>query len=217
VAPAAILDIDGTLVDTNYHHALSWWRAFAQHEVIVPIWRIHRSIGMGGDQLLPALAGEEIEDDRGDEIRAAEKAIYMATIGEVVALPGAADLVRWLKGRGHEVVLSSSAKEDEVDHYLDLLGVRDLIDGFTTSADVQDTKPEPDVVKAALEKVTAKDAVMIGDSVYDCEAAARAGLPSIALLTGGFGADELKKAGAAAVFESIDALREGVGKTPLSA
>jgi HAD superfamily hydrolase (TIGR01509 family) len=217
VAPAAILDIDGTLVDTNYHHALSWWRAFAQHEVIVPIWRIHRSIGMGGDQLLPALAGEEVEDDRGDEIRAAEKAIYMATIGEVVALPGAADLVRWLKERGHEVVLSSSAKEDEVDHYLDLLGVRDLIDGFTTSADVQDTKPEPDVVKAALEKVTAKDAVMIGDSVYDCEAAARAGLPSIALLTGGFGADELKKAGAAAVFESIDALREGVGKTPLSA
>jgi HAD superfamily hydrolase (TIGR01509 family) len=217
VAPAAILDIDGTLVDTNYHHALSWWRAFAQHEVIVPIWRIHRSIGMGGDQLLPALAGEEVEDDRGDEIRAAEKAIYMATIGEVVALPGAADLVRWLKERGHEVVLSSSAKEDEVDHYLDLLGVRDLIDGFTTSADVQDTKPEPDVVKAALEKVTAKDAVMIGDSVYDCEAAARAGLPSIALLTGGFGAEELKKAGAAAVFESIDALREGVGKTPLSA
>jgi phosphoglycolate phosphatase-like HAD superfamily hydrolase len=215
--PAAILDIDGTLVDTNYHHAVSWWRAFAQHEVIVPLWRIHRSIGMGGDQLVPALAGHDVDEDCGEEIRAAEKALYMAVIGEVVALPGAADLPRALKDRGHEVVLSSSAKDDEVDHYLDLLGVRDVIDGHTTSADVEATKPEPDVVKAALAKVTAKDAVMIGDSVYDCEAAARASLPSIGLLTGGFGEDELRKAGASAVFESIDALREGLGKTPLSA
>jgi phosphoglycolate phosphatase-like HAD superfamily hydrolase len=216
VTPAAILDVDGTLVDTNYQHALSWWRALAQHDVIVPLWRIHRSIGMGGDQLLPALAGEEVEEEMGDDIRAAEKALYMATIGEVVALPGAADLVRWLRDRGHEVVLSSSAKEDEVEHYLDLLDVRDVIAGHTNSADVEATKPKPDVVKAALAKVTAKKAVMIGDSVYDCEAAARAKVPSIGLLTGGFGAEELERAGAAAVFESIDALRDGVGKTPLS-
>ena len=144
--PAAILDVDGTLVDTNYHHAIAWYRAFRQHEVLLPVWRIHRHIGMGGDQLVEALAGERVEDEQGDDIRDAEKALYMALIDEVEPLEGARELIVDLKERGHAVVLASSAKEDEVDHYLDLLDARELADGWTTSADVEATKPEPDLV-----------------------------------------------------------------------
>lgn len=218
--PAAILDVDGTLVDTNYQHALSWHRAFVQHDVHVPVWKVHRAIGMGGDQLVPALAGEEAERERGDSIRAAEKALYMDGIALVELLPGARDFVLWLAERGHEVILSSSAKEEEIAHYLELLDVGDAIAGHTASGDVEQTKPEPDVVKAALEKLggAAADghAVMVGDSVYDVEAAGRAGLPTVAVLTGGFGEDELRAAGAAAVFAGLAELRAGVGKTPLT-
>jgi HAD superfamily hydrolase (TIGR01549 family) len=204
---AAILDIDGTLVDTNYHHALAWYRAFRQHQVVLPIWRIHRSIGMGGDQLVAALAGDEVEREQGDGIRAAEKPLYMAMIEEVEPFAGARELIGELKGRGHSVVLASSAKSDEVDHYVGQLEAKDRVDGWTTSADVDRTKPEPDLVKAALEMAGTDDAVMVGDSVWDCEAAKRAGIPSIGVLTGGYSADELSDAGASRVFESIDELR----------
>src|SRR3954462_7532656 len=97
----AILDIDGTLVDTNYHHAIAWYRAFRQHEVVLPVWRIHRHIGMGGDQLVGALAGEEVENEKGDDIRTAEKALYLAVIEEVEPMHGARDLLVDLKDRGH--------------------------------------------------------------------------------------------------------------------
>jgi len=215
--PAVVLDVDGTLVDTNYHHALCWYEAMRQHDVHLPLWRIHRAIGMGGDQLVSAVAGEEVEREQGDDIRTAETALYMATIATISPLPGAADFVRFLADRGHEIVLSSSAKEQEIDHYIDLLGVKDVIVGWTTSADVEETKPEPDVIKAGLEKLGNPDeAVMIGDSVYDVEAAGRAGLPTIALLTGGFGEQELLDVGAKLVFDSLGALQEDVGKTPLS-
>ena len=149
MALAAILDIDGTLVDTNYHHAIAWYRAFRQHEKVVPIWLIHRHIGMGGDQLVAALAGDDWDEEHGDDVRTAEKALYMALIEEVEPLQGARGLIEDLKDRGHSVVLASSAKANEVDHYLDLLDARELADGWTTSADVDATKPEPDLVKAA--------------------------------------------------------------------
>jgi HAD superfamily hydrolase (TIGR01509 family) len=208
---AAILDIDGTLVDTNYHHALAWYRAFRQHQVVLPIWRIHRSIGMGGDQLIAALAGDETEEEKGEEIRAAEKPLYMAMIEEVEPFTGARELIAELKRRGHTVVLASSAKSDEVDHYIDQLGAAELIEGWTTSADVEETKPEPDLVQAALKKAGTGDAVLVGDSVWDCEAAKRAGIPSIGVLTGGYSADELSEAGASRVFESIEELRGELG------
>jgi HAD superfamily hydrolase (TIGR01549 family) len=213
--PAAILDIDGTLVDTNYHHAIAWYRAFRQHGVVLPIWRIHRHIGMGGDQLVTALCGEDVEEEKGDDIRTAEKALYMALIEEVEPLSGARDLLVDLKDRGHAAVLASSAKEDEVEHYLDLLDARELADGWTTSADVEATKPEPDLVRAAVEKAGAGEAVMVGDSTWDAEAAARAGLETVAVLTGGFSEAELREAGAAVVFQSIDDLRERLDETPL--
>jgi len=208
---AAIIDIDGTLIDTNYQHALAWYRAFRQHGVVVPVWRIHRSIGMGGDQLVAALAGDEVESRHGEEIRSAEKPLYMAMIEEVEPFEGARGLLEDLSRRGHAIVLASSAKSEEVDHYLDQLDARELVDGWTTSADVEETKPEPDLVKAALEKAGEEDGVMIGDSVWDCEAAARAGIPSIGVLTGGYSAEELTEAGASRVFESIDELRGDLG------
>jgi HAD superfamily hydrolase (TIGR01509 family) len=213
--PVAILDVDGTLVDTNYHHALAWYRAFTQHDVVIPVWRIHRAIGMGGDQLVAALAGDEVEEEKGDDIRTAEKALYMALIQEVRPLADARRLIEVLKERGHKVVLASSAKADEIEHYIDLLDARELADDWTSSADVEETKPNPDLVTTALEKAGGGDAVMIGDSVWDCEAAKRAGVPTIAVLTGGFSEDELREAGAVDVFDSMGDLLDSLDRTPL--
>jgi HAD superfamily hydrolase (TIGR01509 family) len=215
VVTAAILDIDGTLVDTNYHHAIAWYRAFRQHGHVVPIWRIHRHIGMGGDKLIAALLSEEVEEREGEDIRAAEKALYLVFIEEVEPLRGARALMEDLRDRGSKIVLASSAKADEVDHYLELLDARSLADGWTTSADVEATKPDPDLVLAALEKIGSKDAIMIGDSTWDCRAADAAGISSIAVLTGGFSEEELREAGASAVFQSIDELRISLDDTPL--
>src|SRR6058998_4213408 len=108
--PVAILDVDGTLVETNYHHAIAWYRAFTQNGVELPVWRIHRAIGMGGDQLVSALAGDEVEEEKGDDIRTAEKALYLALIEEVEPMQGARQLIVDLKEAGHTVVLASSAK-----------------------------------------------------------------------------------------------------------
>src|SRR5947209_5960022 len=184
----AILDIDGTLVDTNYQHALAWFRAFRRHGITLPLWRIHRHIGMGGDQLVGALTDEDTDREKGDEIREAEKELYMELIGEVRPMEGSRELIQELKDRGHQVVLASSAKEDEVDHYLDLLDARELADGWTTSADVEATKPEPDLVKAALERAgtdNGDEAVMVGDTPWDIIAARNAGVKTTAGRTGG--------------------------------
>jgi HAD superfamily hydrolase (TIGR01509 family) len=214
-APAAILDIDGTLVDSNYQHALAWYRALREHGHVLPIWRIHRHIGMGGDQLVKALCGEEAEERDGDAIREAEGRHYFAMIDEVEPLEGARDLIVDLKESGHRVVLASSAKPEEVDHYLDLLDARDLADGWTSAGDVEQTKPAPDLVQTAIEKIGGGTAVMVGDSTWDCEAARRAGVQTIAVLTGGFSEAELRGAGAIAVFGSIGELRERLRDTPL--
>jgi HAD superfamily hydrolase (TIGR01549 family) len=214
--PIAVLDVDGTLVDTNYHHAIAWYRAFRQHELTLPVWRIHRHIGMGGDQLVAALAGQRVEDRQGDSIRASETALYADLIGEVQPFADARRLMELLDGRGHRLVLASSGKRDEVDHYLDLLDARDLVEAWTTSADVERTKPDPDLVVTAIDKVGGGEAVMVGDSTFDCQAAARAGVPTLAILTGGFSEQELREAGAASVFESLSELCEHLDETPLA-
>lgn len=208
--PTAILDIDGTLVDTNYHHAVAWYRAFRAHGFVLPLWRIHRHIGMGGDQLVAALAGEGFDREHGDEVRAAEKILYLQLIEEVQPLTGARALIEDLKGGRHTVILASSAKPDELEHYLSLLDARSLVDGWTDSGDVEQTKPEPDLVLAALEKAgaDARDAVLIGDSTWDCEAAKRAKVRAIGVLTGGFSEQELFDAGAQKVFTSVAELRK---------
>ncbi len=214
----AILDIDGTLVDTNYQHALAWFRAFRQHGIVLPIWRIHRHIGMGGDQLVGALTDERFEEREGDSIRAAEKVLYMELISEVEPMEGSRELLEELKRRGHTVVLASSAKADEVDHYLDLLDARNIAEAWTTSGDVEETKPQPDLVNSALKKAgaAADEAVMVGDTTWDVRAAKAANVPTIAVRTGGFGQDELEESGALAVFESVSELLRRLDETKLS-
>jgi HAD superfamily hydrolase (TIGR01549 family) len=213
----AILDIDGTLVDTNYQHALAWYRAFREHGILLPIWRIHRHIGMGGDQLVGALTDERTEEDKGDEIRSTEKERYFELIDEVSTMEHSRDLIVELKDRGHRVILASSAKEDEVDRYLDLLDAREIADDWTTSADVESTKPEPDLVRAALDRAggSQDDAVMVGDTPWDIHAANNAGVGTLAVRTGGFGVDELREAGALDVFESVAELCAALDRTPL--
>jgi HAD superfamily hydrolase (TIGR01549 family) len=212
---AAILDIDGTLVDSNYFHAVAWYRAMVAHGHSLPMWRIHRAIGMGSDQLIGELLGDEVEEREGDDIREAEKERYFELIEEVRPLAGARELIVDLKERGRTVVLASSAKPEEVDHYLDLLDARELADAWTTSGDVERTKPYPDLVDAALERAGGGPAVMVGDSVWDCKSAENAGVDTIAVLTGGFSDSELLKAGAVVVFASIEDLRERLSWTPL--
>jgi HAD superfamily hydrolase (TIGR01509 family) len=213
----AILDIDGTLVDTNYHHSIAWFRAFSRYDIILPIWRIHRHIGMGGDQVVTSLCGDGVEEKLGDQLRDAEKEAYSQLIGEVRTMEGSRELIEALKHRGHTVVLASSAKEDEVDVYLDLLDARDLADSWTTSADVEETKPEPDLVKAALERAGADpdEAIMIGDTPWDVKAALGAGVKTLAVLTGGFAIEELRKAGALDVYDSVAELGGRLDETPL--
>lgn len=208
MSAAVVFDIDGTLVDSNYQHALAWFRAFRRNEVTVPVWRVHRAIGMGGDQLVEALAGAEVEREHGDEIRSAEGPLYQQMIEEVLPIEGARELLAELSEQGRTVILSSSAKADEVEHYVDLLGARELVTGWTTSADVEQTKPEPDLVEVALKKAGSRDAVMVGDSIWDAEAANRAGISTVGVISGGYSEPELRAAGAAEVVESVADLRE---------
>ena len=144
---AAIFDIDGTLVDTNYQHALAWYRAFRQEGIIMPIWQIHRSIGIGSDRVVEMLAGEEVEAKLGEALRDAQGPLYKEMIDEVEPMKGAHELLRDLNRAGHPVILASSAEEEEAEHYIELLNAKEFVDGYTTSADVKASKPEPDIVR----------------------------------------------------------------------
>lgn len=182
----------------------------------MPLWVLHRHMGMGGDHMVAAVAGEDAEARHGDAVRATEGEIFMEMIEEIAPLPSARDFLAELGRAGHPVVLASSAKPEEVDHYLGLLDARDLVEGWTTSADVEATKPEPDVIEAARAKLPpGRPVVVIGDSTWDCVAAARAGVPTIGLLTGGYGEQELREAGAATVYATLDELIRHLGDPPL--
>ena len=178
------------------------------------MWRVHRHIGMGGDQLVTAVAGEDVEQRLGDELRDGSAEEFQKLRDECVPLEGARELVEELVRRGHAVVLASSSNEDDLTHFLEQIGVADLVD-YTTADDVERTKPHPDVVHAALEKAGTEDAVMVGDSRWDVEAAANAGLETVCVITGGWSEQELRDAGAVAVLESLVSLRERLDETPL--
>jgi HAD superfamily hydrolase (TIGR01509 family) len=171
---------------------------------------------MGGDKFVAAVAGEEVERSHGDDLRDAWEHLFDELIDEVAPLEGARDLVRSLKERGHEVVLASSSVQKHFDHFIELLEIRDDVDGWTTKDDVEASKPEPDLVRAALEKIRGERAVMLGDTPWDVEAARRAGVETVCLITGGFSNDELRDAGAAAVFESLTELLHGLDDTPFA-
>jgi HAD superfamily hydrolase (TIGR01549 family) len=215
VTRAALLDLDGTLVDTNYQHALAWFRAFRRFEIVLPVWRLHRHIGMGGDQYVGAVAGDEVEERLGDDLRDAHGEEFERLRAECEPLEGAGELLAELKTRGLEVVIASSSGEGDLEFFVEKLEARGFLDEWTSKEDVERTKPHPDPIEAALEKAGTRDGVMIGDSRWDIEAAAKAGLPTICVLTGGWSEQELREHGAAAVFESIPQLLEHLDDTPL--
>jgi HAD superfamily hydrolase (TIGR01549 family) len=215
----AVLDVDGTLVDTNYQHALAWYRAFRSLGETFPVWRIHRLIGMGGDRLVAALGGDDVEERIGDAVRDRWVEEFDRIIDEVAPLPGAREFVHELGKRGHRVVLASSGKPQHVDHFLDLLGLRDLAEAWTSSEDVDSTKPAPDLLQVALAKIGAPadaPSVVVGDSVYDVEAAKNAGMPALVVRSGGFGDDELRDAGAVAIYDTPAELTAALDGTALA-
>jgi HAD superfamily hydrolase (TIGR01549 family) len=212
----AIFDVDGTLVDTNYHHALAWFRAFRRHDLTVPVWRLHRAIGMGGDHVVPTVAGEDVEERLGEQLRADWADEFDAMLGEIQPFAGVRELLEDVRRRGFTLVLASSGKAEHVEHYLTLFDGADLAEAWTTSADVENTKPEPDLLQAALAKVAGRSAVLVGDSVWDFQAGARLGVPGYGLRTGGFAVHELHEAGALEVFESPAQLLERLDDTLLA-
>ena len=213
-ADVAVFDIDGTLVDSNYQHALAWYRSFRTVGITLPIWRIHRHVGMGGDKVVSALAGEQVERDHGDALRAGHDERLKSLLDEIAPLDGAHDLLAHLERTGIRVVLASSGKPDQVEHFVDLLGARSIAEAWTSSKDVEQTKPAPDLVDVAMQRVAGDRAAMVGDSTWDAVAAHRAGLPCLAVRSGGFSADELRDAGASAVFDSPRDLLDHLDRTP---
>ena len=214
----AVLDIDGTLIDSTYHHALAWYRALRSVGETFPVWRLHRLVGMGGDQFLTALGGEDLETRVGERAREEQGRQVDEVIAQMQPLPGAHDLLVAIKERGHRLVLASSGEQRHVELYLDKLDARDVVDDWTSSADVEASKPAPDLLQVALRKVGAPldaPSVMVGDSVWDVVAAKRAGMPAIALRSGGFGDDELDEAGAVAVYDHPGDLLTALDDTPL--
>ena len=201
--PAAVLfDVDGTLVDTNYLNAVTWWEAFSQAGHDVPMAQIHRAIGMGSDQMLDKLLPASRDKDADDDIRTAHTALYAVYWSRLRPLPGAVDLLRACKAHGLTVVLASSADEREFSMLRATLDAEDAIDAATSSGDVETTKPAPDLVEVALDKagISAAEALFVGDTVWDVQACAKAGVTCVGVLSGGFGRDELTTAGAAAVY-----------------
>ncbi|GAA0577753.1 HAD family hydrolase [Paractinoplanes ferrugineus] len=216
MADTAIFDVDGTLVDTNYQHALAWFRAFRRFGITRPMWRIHRGIGMGGDMFVPEVGGAEIERAHGDDLREAWVQEFDQLIAEVQPFNGAHELLAEVKQRGFRLVLASSGKAQHVETFLDLIDAKSLADAWTTSDDVAKSKPAPDLVATALAKVDGTGGIMIGDSVYDAQAAAKLDIPVIGVRTGGFSVGELQEAGVLQVFDSLVAFRQALDGTPLA-
>jgi HAD superfamily hydrolase (TIGR01549 family) len=213
---AVLFDIDGTLVDTNYQHAIAWHRAFRRFGVARPVWRIHRAIGMGADQLVPAVAGEKVQERHGEDLGAAQKEEFDKLIDEVEPFEGAHELLSEVKARGFKVVLASSGQKEHVERFLDLIDARSIVDAWTTSADAEHSKPEPDLVQSALSRVDGSAGIMVGDSTWDVIAAGKLDVPTLAVRTGGFSVEELTDAGALRVFDSLVELREALDDTPLN-
>lgn len=196
-----LIDIDGTLLDSNYHHCVAWSRAFQAVDVSVPVVRVHRALGMGGDRLVAHVAGQDTEDRHGDDIRAHWEREYDTFIHETRLFAGAQELLLACRERGLKVALASSAIPRHAQHALDLLDAGDLADGWTTSEDAEESKPAPDLLDGALDRVGGTGAVMVGDAVWDVEAASARDIPTVGLLSGGMGREELLAAGAVAVYD----------------
>ena len=211
--PAVLFDIDGTLVDTNYLHTLAWRRAFLDCGIDMPSARIHRMIGAGA----PVLMQELIDDER-DDVKDRWRHHFDQLKPEIKALPGARDLLRAVAARGAAVVLASSSEEKDVDALLQAIDAEDVLTGVTSSGDVEEAKPDPGVFQVALEVAKTKpdDAIVVGDTVWDVEAARRAGLETVCFLTGGVSRAELEQAGAVAVYDGAADLLDQLDRSPLA-
>jgi HAD superfamily hydrolase (TIGR01509 family) len=203
-----LFDVDGTLVDTTYLHAVAWWEALRQRGTDVPMAKIHRGIGMGSDKLLDHLLGPDRDRDQDEQASTAHDVLYGAWWERLRPLPGATELLRAVAGRGLAVVLASSAKEPELAQLRRVVGADDVIAAATSSSDAEQSKPAPDILEAALAQsdVDPHAAVFVGDSVWDVQAAGRLDIPCIGLACGGTSADELTKAGAVEVYDDPAAL-----------
>jgi HAD superfamily hydrolase (TIGR01509 family) len=211
MADAVIFDVDGTLVDTNYLHAVCWWEAFRQHGQDVDMADVHRAIGMGSDKLLDHLLPGDRDRGADDDMTAAHRALYGVFWTRLRAFDGAADLLRACAGRGKKVVLASSASSRELAALRAALDADDAITAATSSSEAGESKPAPDIVTLALERagVEPERAVFVGDAVWDVYACRKAGVPCVAVLTGGIGAEALREAGAVAVYDgTADLLRQ---------
>lgn len=215
---AVLMDIDGTLVDSNYLHVEAWAHAFADVGVAVPAWRIHRSIGLDAAMLLDELLGNEAER-LGDAAKDAHSRHYADLAGRLSPLEGARELIRELHRRGIRVVLATSAPEEELTSLRAVLDVEDALHAVTSAEDVDTAKPEPDVIRVALERadVDADYAVMVGDAVWDIRSAARAGVRAVGVRSGGISATELEEAGAVEVYDDAAALLAALDDSPLVA
>jgi len=199
---AALFDVDGTLVDTSYLHAVTWWEALRQGGHVVPMAQAHRAVGLGTAQLLSRLLGEDRDRGQDGDLSSAHDALYAAYWPSLQPLPGAARLLRACAERGWTVTLATSAKAPELKALRAALDVDDAIAAAVDADQVDAAKPAPDLVEQALRRsgATAARAVFIGDTPWDVEAARRAGVPCIGVLSGGTGRAELQDAGAVEVY-----------------
>lgn len=211
--PGVLFDVDGTVVDTNYLHTVAWSRALRDAGEWAPMNAIHRLVGMGGDQLLPQLLGRTNEQAK--QLRTDH---YRSLMAEARVFPGAADLLRRCHGAGLVVVLASSSPEDELQELRKLIDAEDAIDAATTADDAEQSKPEPDIFLAAMEqaRIDPERALVVGDSIWDVQAARRAGLGCIAVETGGFSQHELSEEGARMVYRDVEELRRQFLTSPLA-
>lgn len=213
-----LFDVDGTLVDSNYLHVHAWQRAFTQAGFDVEAWRTHRSIGMDGSILVRSLTGDQ-SGDVVDRLKHAHADFYRQTAEMLRALPGARALLDEVAALGLQVVLATSAPEDELSVLREVLGRDDILSAVTSSADVDTAKPQPDIVQVALQRagVTADRAVFVGDTIWDIRAATRAGVSCVCVRSGGIGRHELEAEGASAVFDNPRQLLEELATTPIAA
>jgi phosphoglycolate phosphatase-like HAD superfamily hydrolase len=203
-----VLDVDGTLLDSTYHHAVAWHRALHAHDVHVALWQVHRAIGLGGDRLPAHVAGEEVERRLGDVLRDRWESEYESLLPEVRPVTGAGDVVRALHQRGWRVAVASSGPRRNTEASLETVGITDLVTGIASAKDVETSKPAPDVLLAAVAEAGGEAGLLVGDSPWDGRSAAEAGYPWVGVRTGGFSAAELEEAGAALVVDGIGDLRD---------
>lgn len=216
-APAVLFDVDGTLVDSNYLHVHAWYRAFADAAFPVDAWRVHRSIGMDGSRLVASLAAAADDDTRA-HVKDLHSRYYRQTTALLRRLPGTRELLDTVKSLGLQIVLASSAPEDELAILRDVLASDDVVSAVTSSEDVDAAKPDPDIVHVALERagVDGDRAVFVGDTVWDMQACKRAGLPAVALRCGGVSRGELETAGAVGVFDDAHDLCQHIDTSPIA-